>query len=108
MSTPFTDIESRQHVELDHPVVVCWDCDGIVVEKNSLELHYTESSAHPSCTFCGVGKKNSADMDVVCVIAELLWYTRFLHPTQHIRHVHATDAEMQDQPSAGNVNVGTR
>ncbi|KAF8553377.1 hypothetical protein OG21DRAFT_1260009 [Imleria badia] len=78
------------HVESDHPVVVCWDCDGTVVEKNSLELHYADSSAHPSCTICGVGKRTSADMD------------------EHVRHVHATSAEMEDQPGAGNVNVGAR
>lgn len=58
-----------QHVESDHPVVVCWDCDGVVVEKNSLEFHYTDSPAHPSCAICGLGEKNSADMDEVCVIA---------------------------------------
>jgi len=56
-------------VESDHAVVVCWDCDGIVVEKSSLELHYAGSPAHATCGFCGVGKRNSADMDEVCVIS---------------------------------------
>lgn len=49
--------------------MICWDCDGIVVEKDGLELHYTDSLAHPSCAFCGLGKRNSTDMDEVRVIA---------------------------------------
>ncbi|KAN0085922.1 hypothetical protein V8E55_007056 [Tylopilus felleus] len=71
------------HVESDHPVVVCWDCGGIVVEMNSLELHYAESSSHPSCGFCGVGKRNATDM------------------AEHVKHVHATSAALQD-PSGCN------
>ena len=60
----------RQHVESDHPVVVCWDCDGIVIDKNSLELHYADlASAHPTCASCGVGTRNLADMVEVCAIA---------------------------------------
>lgn len=89
----------------DHPVVVCWDCDGIVIEKDSLELHYANSSAHLSCAFCGLGKRNLADMDEVRVIAAPLWYTRFLHLQQHIRHVHAPGAEMKDDREGGNVSV---
>ncbi|KAI9460786.1 hypothetical protein HD554DRAFT_2132277 [Boletus coccyginus] len=72
------------HVESDHAVVVCWDCDGIVVERNSLELHYAGSPAHATCGFCGVGKRNSADMD------------------EHVRHVHAASAELKDH---GNMNA---
>ncbi|KAG6379708.1 hypothetical protein JVT61DRAFT_10237 [Boletus reticuloceps] len=68
------------HVESDHPVVVCWDCDGIVVERNSLELHYAESSAHPTCAFCGVGKRTAADMN------------------EHFRRVHPSTAEMERHP----------
>ena len=60
----------RQHVESDHRVVVCWDCDGMVVDKTSLELHYADSaSAHPTCAFCGAGTRNMANMDEVRVIA---------------------------------------
>ena len=56
----------RQHVESDHRVVVCWDCDGMVVDKTSLELHYADSaSAHPTCAFCGAGTRNMANMDEV-------------------------------------------
>ncbi|KAG9311707.1 hypothetical protein JVU11DRAFT_7945 [Chiua virens] len=51
------------HLESGHPVVVCWDCDGIVVETDSLGLHYTESPAHPSCVICGVGMRNSDAMN---------------------------------------------
>ena len=67
---PFTDIESiRQHVESDHPVVVCCDCDDMAIDKNSLELHHADSvSVHPTCAFCGVGTRDLADMDEVCAI----------------------------------------
>ena len=77
----FADIESvLQHVESDHPVVVCWDCGGIVVEMNSLELHYAESSSHPSCGFCGVGKRNATDMAEVCLIAKSTVHTILTTP----------------------------
>ncbi|KAF8434789.1 hypothetical protein L210DRAFT_3648903 [Boletus edulis BED1] len=74
------------HVESDHPVVVCWDCDGIVVETHSLELHYAESSAHPTCAYCGVGKRNTADMN------------------EHFRRVHPSTAE-KERPPGGNVTA---
>ncbi|KAH0834849.1 hypothetical protein J3R83DRAFT_10471 [Lanmaoa asiatica] len=74
------------HLESDHPVVVCWDCNGIVVETASLELHYADSSAHPSCAFCGLGKRNSADMD------------------EHVKHVHVTSAEPEYNPEGGNAS----
>ncbi|KAF8837077.1 hypothetical protein BDN67DRAFT_1005123 [Paxillus ammoniavirescens] len=51
------------HIGSEHPVVVCWDCDGAVVEQDDLELHYTVSSEHPSCRFCGVGKRNPDDIE---------------------------------------------
>ena len=97
-------------MELDH--VVCWDCDGIVVDKNSLELHYADSvSAHPTCAFCGVGTRNMANMDEVCVIHAINTFLMNYYPynlTQHVRHTHATSAEMEDHPRAGNLNVSAR
>ncbi|KIJ61397.1 hypothetical protein HYDPIDRAFT_42622 [Hydnomerulius pinastri MD-312] len=56
------DLDLCKHVELAHPVVVCWDCEGAVVDQGSLELHYADSPEHPSCSFCGVGMRNSEDM----------------------------------------------
>ncbi|KIJ07590.1 hypothetical protein PAXINDRAFT_102894 [Paxillus involutus ATCC 200175] len=57
------DLALCNHVGLEHPVVVCWDCDGAVVEQDSLELPYAVSPEHPSCTFCGVGKRHSDGME---------------------------------------------
>ncbi|KIJ63214.1 hypothetical protein HYDPIDRAFT_113824 [Hydnomerulius pinastri MD-312] len=75
------------HVELDHRVVVCWDCDGSVVEQESLEIHYAVSPHHPSCGFCGVGMKNVDFME------------------EHVRSQHPTaeypDSVLSGQPTDG-------
>ncbi|KIJ14586.1 hypothetical protein PAXINDRAFT_100062 [Paxillus involutus ATCC 200175] len=57
------DLTLCNHVGSEHPVAVCWDCDGAVVEQDSLELHYAVSSKHPSCRLCGVGKRDTDDME---------------------------------------------
>ncbi|KIJ14570.1 hypothetical protein PAXINDRAFT_100049 [Paxillus involutus ATCC 200175] len=57
------DLALCNHVGSEHPVVVCWDCDGAVVEQDSLELHYAVSPEHPSCRFCGVGQRHSDGME---------------------------------------------
>ncbi|KIK81504.1 hypothetical protein PAXRUDRAFT_832802 [Paxillus rubicundulus Ve08.2h10] len=71
------------HVASEHPVVVCWDCDGAVIEQDSLELHYAVSPDHPSCPFCRVGKRTRDDMD------------------EHIKNHHAT--ELHDSASSEHV-----
>ena len=81
--------------------MVCWDCDGIVVEETSLESHYTESPAHPSCVVCGLGKKNSADMDEVCDYRVI--DTCLTPSPQHVKDVHAM--EIEDQPQGDDVTV---
>lgn len=85
--------------------MVCWDCDGIVVEKNSLELHYADSSVHPTCAFCGVGARNLADMDEVCFDRHAVGKHVTYNPTQHVRHMHTTRTEMDDHPGGGDVSV---
>ncbi|KIJ05327.1 hypothetical protein PAXINDRAFT_21398 [Paxillus involutus ATCC 200175] len=67
------DLALCDHVGSEHPIVVCWDCDGAVVEQDSLELHYAVSPEHPSCRFCGVGKRIPDDME------------------EHIKNQHATE-----------------
>ncbi|KAF9226372.1 hypothetical protein BS17DRAFT_777136 [Gyrodon lividus] len=67
------DLALCSHVESEHPAVVCWDCDGPVVEQDSLELHYADSPEHPSCVFCGVGKRTLTDM------------------VEHLKNQHATE-----------------
>ncbi|KIJ05222.1 hypothetical protein PAXINDRAFT_103863 [Paxillus involutus ATCC 200175] len=82
------------HVGSEHPVVVCWDCDGAVVEQDSLELHYTVSPEHPSCTFCRVGKRNADQME------------------EHIKNHHVTElhdsasSELEVSQSDGQVAAG--
>ncbi|KAL4080060.1 hypothetical protein V8B97DRAFT_1929762 [Scleroderma yunnanense] len=44
--------ELYRHTEHQHPVVVCWDCEGAIVSEDSLDVHY--ALEHPSCTVCGV------------------------------------------------------
>ncbi|KAF8838955.1 hypothetical protein BDN67DRAFT_970845, partial [Paxillus ammoniavirescens] len=88
------DLALCNHVGSQHPVVVCWDCEGAVVEQDSLELHYTVSPEHPSCTFCRVGKRNPDQME------------------EHIKNHHATElhdstsSELQMSQSDGQVAVG--
>ncbi|KIK79195.1 hypothetical protein PAXRUDRAFT_290624 [Paxillus rubicundulus Ve08.2h10] len=67
------DLALCNHVGLEHPVVVCWDCDGAVIEQDSLELHYAVFPKHPSCPFCRVGKRTPDDME------------------EHIKNHHATE-----------------
>jgi hypothetical protein len=72
--------------------VVCWDCDGAVVEQDSLELHYAVSPEHPSCTFCGVGKRIQTTWKRFVPVAGLWNEHVFSYIyTQHIKNHHATE-----------------
>ncbi|KIK18784.1 hypothetical protein PISMIDRAFT_175108, partial [Pisolithus microcarpus 441] len=53
--------ELYRHTELEHPVVVCWECDGAVILQDSLELHY--ASEHPTCAICGLRMKERDLLD---------------------------------------------
>ncbi|KAI6131017.1 hypothetical protein EDD16DRAFT_1538284 [Pisolithus croceorrhizus] len=53
--------ELYRHTELEHPVVVCWECGGAVILQDSLELHY--ASEHPNCAICGVRMKERDLLD---------------------------------------------
>ncbi|KAI6006984.1 hypothetical protein EDD15DRAFT_2537570 [Pisolithus albus] len=53
--------ELLRHTELDHPVVVCWECGGAVILQDNLELHY--ASEHPTCAICGVRMKERDLLD---------------------------------------------
>ena len=44
-------ISLAQHREHQHPIVVCWDCEGAIISEDNLDLHY--ASEHPPCTICG-------------------------------------------------------
>ncbi|KAF9226369.1 hypothetical protein BS17DRAFT_543724 [Gyrodon lividus] len=63
MASFINDQDLCKHMMWKHPTVVCWDCDAVIVEQDSLELHYTDSPDHPTCAFCGVGMKNVNAMD---------------------------------------------
>ncbi|KAL4073553.1 hypothetical protein J3A83DRAFT_4229431 [Scleroderma citrinum] len=52
--------ELYRHTEIEHPVIVCWDCDA-VISQESLPSHL--ASTHPSCPICDLRMRESSMLD---------------------------------------------